>query len=352
MWLHHTEFAYRAGELAEHLTAALELADRGRYATAYAVLRTALEHQTVDRLLLLATRFRQRIGPLDDAEFAQLRAEFDARSASWTESTASFEREGRGAVLVRQGHDVRNTETGKIVEHVSPYHVVLEGHDATLGPPDAQEALADGLTDPQLLKDRAQENRKLYRGYLTWAAITDNLVLNGLLGQDQVRQLDVHYRFLSAFTHATRTGYEAVAAHRGHPGFGRPPHHCMGELVLLYAATIVVEELRTFVAFVAERPKLVLTDEAEVLRAVETAGGAAAHLWFPGGTPTAYDQFREAHRRAWRSRDSSASLQDALRPDQIPLGEVAYYPDPLDRLVRMHQSVQEVTTGFVYRPPW
>jgi hypothetical protein len=47
-------------------------------------------------------------------------------------------------------------------------------------------------------------------------------------------------------------------------------------------------------------------------------------------------------------------------PDTLPAApamgwiqpDVAYYRDPLRRLVDMHSSTSEMTTGRSYRPPW
>jgi len=57
-WVHHGEFARRTEQLVGHLEATLALAEEGRFPSACAVARTALEHHLLDRLLLLriATR--------------------------------------------------------------------------------------------------------------------------------------------------------------------------------------------------------------------------------------------------------------------------------------------------------
>ena len=85
---------------------------------------------------------------------------------------------------------------------------------------------------------------------MKWDALVDNLILNALIEPEQGPQLDVHFRFLSAYTHPTWSGYEAIDRERGHhPSMwgGRPRSHCLGELALLYAATFAVGEVRSFV---------------------------------------------------------------------------------------------------------
>jgi hypothetical protein len=53
----HRQFAERCAVLSNHLSGALELSARSRYAAALALTRTSLEHHLVDRLLFLADRW-------------------------------------------------------------------------------------------------------------------------------------------------------------------------------------------------------------------------------------------------------------------------------------------------------
>ena len=72
----------------------------------------------------------------------------------------SVERRGNGARLTRKGHDV-TSEEGQVVEQISPYWHVLKHHDATIGPPEIQEAFADGIVEVEQLKEHAQRNASL-----------------------------------------------------------------------------------------------------------------------------------------------------------------------------------------------
>jgi hypothetical protein len=179
VWSHHLEFAERASQLADHLDAALELAP-GHVASAFALLRTAMEHACVDELLLLADRYREYTR-VDEATFAVLQAEFEAGEADWTRNVVAFDRTRNGGSLVRTGHPVVDTD-GNTVEQLSPYYPVLEHHDAILGPPASQSDLAEPFSDPDRLREWARRNRGLHQNYLQWRAIGDNLVLNGRFG--------------------------------------------------------------------------------------------------------------------------------------------------------------------------
>lgn len=161
---------------------------------------------------------------------------------------------------------------------------------------------------------------------------------------------------MSAYTHPTWSGYETIDRERGHPSMwgGRPRSHCLGELTLLYAATFAVGELRSFAEFVDQRPGLVeRTNRADIDDGVAGAEAAASHVWYPGGQPSEYDRFQEVNRRVWTEwRAHPDTLPAAPEMASIPAEEIAYYRDPLRRLIDSHSPTSEMTTGCTYRPPW
>ncbi len=207
VWGHHMQFAERAGWLADHLRAATELTTT-HVASAFVVLRTALEHTSLDELLLLADRYEQYFNT-EAAAFEELKAEYESGSGDWTKNVVAFEQTRKGARLVRIGHPVVNDE-GDVVEQMSPYYPVLEHHDAMLGPARSQAELAGPFSDPDRLREWASKNSGLYRDYLRWSSLVGNLHLNDRIDERESLQLEVHYRFLSAYVHATATGYDYV----------------------------------------------------------------------------------------------------------------------------------------------
>jgi hypothetical protein len=163
----------------------------------------------------------------------------------------------------------------------------------------------------------------------------------------------VHYRFLSAFTHATGTGYETIERQRGHPSLGKNLDHFLGELALLYVCAIAIGELRAFLSFVDRRPKLILLDRMSVESICHDTARAISYMWFPRiGAPSQYDRFMEANRRAFDGGRGTLPFTGALGPEQIPEHEVGYYRDPLKRLVDLHTGAVEVTTGFYHDRLW
>jgi hypothetical protein len=53
-----------------------------------------------------------------------------------------------------------------------------------------------------------------------------------------------------------------------------------------------------------------------------------------------------------RGRQKPKVGRPQVDPATLPDAKVKYYSDPMERLVRLHQSSQEMTTGLVFRPPF
>lgn len=350
VWLHHIEYAGRAVRLADHLDAALLLAAKSCFAASYAVLRTALEHSCLDELLLLADRYRERL-IVDDSTYQQLKTEYESGQASWAPSVVSFERQGKYVALVRTGHHIANPD-GTVVEHISPYHPVIDRHDAMLGPPDLQEHVAEAFSEPQQLREWAQGNSSLYHRYLKWSAIVDNLEVNDRLGEREGVQLGVHYQFLSAFVHATSTGYRLIDQTAGLET--QDSHlHVLGELTLLYACSIAITEIRSLLEFVSRRDHIRFRNDHELKNATDIISSETSYFWFPRiGGPIGYDFVEEANRRADDEGRGTTPFTDAIPPDQISPDEVRYYRNPLKRLTSLHFGAREITTGLGYGPLW
>jgi hypothetical protein len=110
--MQHTEFADRSEDLAAHIRSALLLSESRLFSSALAVTRTALEHHLLDRLLLLADRYEETIGPDDITLIEQWEREFADKRAPWTADVTSITRtsNGRALKVVRRGHAVKNRD--------------------------------------------------------------------------------------------------------------------------------------------------------------------------------------------------------------------------------------------------
>jgi hypothetical protein len=253
-WTHHRDLAERTAQLASHLEATLVLAEDAWFPSAFVVARTALEHHLLDRLLLLADRYEEIVRPPDQELLDELEQAWSQKTEQWTPDVVSVERvRNRKALrLVRLGHKVCD-DAGNVREQISPYWVAMEHYDAFLGHPDVQALTVRPFDTLDEREVWAKRNQALYGAFLRWGSICSNLELSQLALRAEIVQLQVHYAFLSAFAHATKSGYEVDR--RPYPN-SPPASHVLGEVVLLYVATIAVSELRSWAVYLDTRPHL------------------------------------------------------------------------------------------------
>lgn len=344
VWWPDHEYAKRIAHLGAHCSVALGATERGDYGSAFALLRTCLEHHLLDQLLFHARRYEQLVRDVDDVRFAEFEADLKAGTEPWTTNVHGLRREKDRVFVVRDGIEVKNGD-GLVVGRLSPYYSLVKDHQPLFGKKSDQGMLDGGVIEHAQLRAHADRNEDLYRRFLSWGAIRRNLELNGLWSDLDLRRLDVHYRFLGAFVHATQHGYDILER------WPAPDHHC-SELILLYVTAIASREIDAFADYLDESQRSVLRGGEDIRRRTSWAAGQAAHLWFPGSQPHRYDLWREANRRGFLvARDLDPGLP-ALLPDQIGTDDIGYYSDPLDRVRHMHQSQNEMITGYNYLSPW
>jgi hypothetical protein len=346
----HLSFAERSNSLAIYLDAGLKLVFSHLYPPAFTVLRSALEHHIMDLALFLGQRYEETIRNVDEQTWQEWQADREA-GEDWTADIVSWERDDNTVTIVRSGLHERGGKRGPRAPALSRYFFWLDDYDPFAGKPTNQPHLATGFHEPELFVNRARSNRKLYHEALKWSALKESLRINRLYGKRALAQLDVHYTFLSAFTHPTKAGYELVYG-TSLPSGGPRYDHYSSELCLLYCIAIASAELTALERMSRRTPKLALRKWEQVEGDVSEARKRAAHLWFPpDGRPHEFDRIEEAHRRFARGygKDSSAKVVD---PRSLTDRAIRYYRNPLRRLIRMHESSTEWTTGLTYHSPW
>lgn len=77
---------------------------------------------------------------------------------------------------------------------------------------------------------------------------------------------------------------------------------------------------------------------------------AASYFWFLSGEPETFDRIDTAHTPPGNVKPKWG--RPKIDPAAIATARVRYYRDPLRRLVKLHQSYQEMSTGLAYRSPF
>ena len=341
-----TDMADRVRGLAIHLDSAVELAGRFRYESALALLRTGLEQCVLDWLVFQGRTLVQRYNGVDDEKWREWQAA-RASGADWTRTIKNWMRTRKGEVrIVREGLHSEPDEAGN-TRQVSIYYFLLEQYRPTLGPPSAQTA--DWSISADELRRMARDNQALWHVYLTWSAMLTNLQENQLVDEVDAGRLAAHYRFLSGFAHPVVDHRRETYGHDALMGWPKYNHYS-GELVLLYAITFGVLELKNFIVSLEARPSPSLANVGDVKQMVEAAESAASYFWFLGARPHPYDIWKARNEIAFQAmRDTGVG--DHLPPEPAP-EDVPYPSDPLRRLVALHGSAREMMTGLGYVSSW
>lgn len=346
--MQHDDFAERALSLSLYLSSAVDLARRDQYLPAFAVLRSALEHHLTDQLLFLATRYKQVFVDVKKETYQEWMRAWEA-GESGTETIISIEYQTNNTTVIRSGPHATD-ETGKRQRRaISIYYFLLREFDPFVGRAQEQQHLSRGFSSLQHRIEHATEQQQVYGRSLRWDRIKDNLSYNRLCSMTTLRQLEVHYRFLSAFVHPVPAAFDEVYGRNRPSGAPRYDHYA-SELVLLYAIKIASEELKALKRMAGRAPRIRLADWDRVEAAIRIADARAEHLWFPGGRPHAYDYVEEANSRGLRNRQL-VPWDKRPSPKGLKPSQVRYYRNPLRRLIKMHSSFQEMT-GFAYVSPW
>lgn len=206
-------------------------------------------------------------------------------------------------------------------------------------------------TLPNRRSDLHDKYKSLYRYYLTWDRMLENLCLNGILNNKTTTRVLVHYNFLSKFSHCTSESIKIVSERKLHQlsrdGLNNVYDHYLSELALLYVCHLLSMHLEHTIYYIRKWGRIKLKNErklySKLCQKVEAEFG---YFWFIFNKPHQYDIFDYANRKC------NYKKKIFYHPEDIRPGDVRYYDDPLYRLKRLHQTSHELTTGNIYISPF
>jgi hypothetical protein len=145
-----------------------------------------------------------------------------------------------------------------------------------VGSPGVQQYFDNGIFDVDERRKYAEENREKYDRYLKWASVKESLKANGFADESTLRQIDVHYLFLSTFVHPN-TNF--ISDLYGRNVWDWPIYdHYSSELVLLYVIVLAVEELRNFRVMTLREPTVEIDSWSDTEELCDRAWSLSAHL--------------------------------------------------------------------------
>ncbi len=350
-YLQHMDFGDRVWSLHLYLQGALALLDHDLYLPAFTIVRSALEHYVQDHLLFLGNRYKATAEGVTDETLAE-----------WQQAIAEGRDDFKGILEVkrvdadrvqvtRSGPHFTGQGQGLDAPGLSIYYgVILDRHDPFTGGKNAQPYIGGWPRSEDARHERAAQASDTWWKFLRWNQLMGNLRLNEFYTDREIARFDVHYSFLSAFTHPSAGALKAVV------GRNRPPSlrydHYVSELILLYIITVARLELEVFAEMTSRDPVVNLAGWDEVRADMERGEALAAHLWFPRGSPHIFDRVQEAnHRGVGPDGRSLLAMTKRPKPDDLAEDDILYYVHPLRRLINLHTRQNELT-GFSYVSPW
>ena len=202
----------------------------------------------------------------------------------------------------------------------------------------------------KIKKEVAKNYGALYKYFLTFDRILENLRLNGVLSKKTTTRVLVHYNFLSNFSHSTsdsisivreRKFYETTAT-----GLDILYNHYLSELALLYICHLLLMHLQHTIYYLRWRA-IKLKNQNKLYRSLcKKVEDDFDYFWFIFNKPHQYDRYAHANRKC------NYKKKLFYHPEDIRVGDVRYYDNPLYRLKQLHQSQTEWTTGNVFVSPF
>jgi hypothetical protein len=349
----HMRWGWRARQLRTHLVGVLGLVEANAYPSAFVLLRTALEHMLVDKLLHLADRFTEPRSLPRGKTAEQWERELDVAKDDPDETLVGWrcDRPNHYA-LTFTGYHEGGKPSGMTI---SPYYFLIEHYDPFAGKPSQQGHVVQRFSDLDDLREMAKRAKWHWDEKFSFPRILDNLLVNDLLTERERLHLELHYGFLSAFTHATGAGYEQIQGRTMNVDLEPAYDHYASELTLLYLIRWAIEELHSVRRGFDRPPVVRLSGWNHVEADLERADRVSKHLWVLGTQPHRYDRVMAANDLMFkRAGARSAAILKEPQPDPALLTdeEIGFDPNPLHRLIQMHADQTEMMTRLTYRSPF
>ena len=348
----HTDYARRVTRLAHHLRAVLSLNESHHYASALVVVRAALEHHLMDRLILLAQHRIVTYTKAKKADAARWEADIRALQANPDGSDIVgwfWDPPYRGGHLnvIHRGLHTDKSKKGR-GQTISMWYFEADRYDPFVGPKWHAGRLARPFWEKRLMEQVAKEQASRWKFMFRHDAVMKALRVNRLLPGVTI-QVDVHYSFLSGFAHPSNEGYKAMYGRNWPDRMGLFDHYA-SELLFLYVIVLAAAEIEVYGRMARRGPRLVLRDWDDVMSEVRLARAATSYFWFLSGEPQTFDRIQTAHTFPGNTKPKWGGPR--VDPAAINEERVRYYRDPFERLVKLHQSWQEMASRLVYRSPF
>ena len=298
----------------------------------------------MDRLIFLANRYVETYTGIKKADLDAEVAKLEILRTGDRPDIARWWWDDSGMHVVVRGLHSKRSRKGR-GQSISRYYFMVDEFDPFTGGKKHAATLASPFWPRAHRQQRAAASATAWRRWFTLNKLMEALAVNRLL-PGQAQQVDVHHSFLSGFVHPSKRGYQAIHG-RNYPDRMGSYDHFASEILLLYVIVIAAAELEIYGRMAHRVPRLGLSHWPDVEAEVAAARIDSAYFWFLGGEPTMYDRIASVHTPRGNARLRWG--RPRMDPASVPNSAVRYYADPLERLVKLHQTSREMATGLAYQ---
>lgn len=335
----------------------------GLYRDAYHLIRMVFEAYFLLRLISTGDKYAIRIkikrGRNDPSlEHTKKRVIEQAKEKLGKRLIKIYEEGERTVIVVLKGEqvvDANGNDTGLILpfyygawQQYQPVEHHLKGKSRQKKLSTSRFLEGEWATIPRNRRVQADETHsELYRRFLTFDKVLDNLRLNGVLNKKTTTRVLVHYNFLSNFSHSTSDTINSLLRLQNYYTIGGSGalisyNHYYSELALLYVCHLLSMYLEHVICYLTKWRHIRVKNKEIYCSLCQKTEEGFDYFWFIFNKPHQYDRFAHANRK------SNFKKKIFYRPEDVRLRDVRYYDNPLYRLKQMHQSQHELTTGNVY----
>lgn len=180
-----------------------------------------------------------------------------------------------------------------------------------------------------------KSHQYLYNYYLSPQQLIEFAVLNDIINEEQKVRFQVHYNFLSGFSHLTNTGYDLIHNYPQNRNL-----HYLKEISLLYVIMLSSYYITLLLKYF-KRVGLPIKNHVQLKEKINQINKLFYYFWFIYNESSTYDEYMYMTQKTFHKRKGKEL------DDKIP-----YYKNPFERLKNQHRSTWELSTGLHYNPPW
>ena len=318
------------------LSTVKELVMKNRYIESFIVLRSVFEHYFLYKLISNGIIYPQRIdiGKMSCSEFSE-----KADKLIQEGKIVNYEYHGRISILFRKGLKDKSNRIIPI------YYFMYQNYDPIkryVEPLFTFRSL-DAISDITKALIEKQKDIHYYNNFQR--GVKKGLLINEMVTQQEWDRIIVHYNFLSIFTHVCYKGIKEIEYERICPNMDsfeklRKFDHYLSELILLYTLRLIEYYLKVILN--NKNKTWSLSDANKIKSYLKKLEKKISYFWFIFEDPHEFDILKHEE-DIWIYKK---------RKNYPPKKPINYYRDPLERLRKMHRSIQYLDIGKLYRTPF